>query len=34
MMWELASQAWSLSGRPFPDYPRERTPGRVVREQR
>jgi hypothetical protein len=26
MMWVLARDAWSLSGRPLPDYPREETP--------
>jgi hypothetical protein len=30
MMWPLALDAWSLSGRAMPDYPRERTPVRVV----
>jgi hypothetical protein len=31
MMWPLALGAWSLSGRPLPDYPREKTPIRVLR---
>ncbi len=31
MMWELARQSWSLAGRPLPEYPRNRTPGRVIR---
>jgi hypothetical protein len=26
MMWDLARDAWSLSGRPVPDYPRHETP--------
>jgi hypothetical protein len=26
MMWDLAVDAWSLSGRPIPDYPRHETP--------
>lgn len=26
MMWELARDAWSLSGRPVPEYPRHETP--------
>ena len=31
MMWPLAREAWTLSGRVIPDYPRDRTPVRVVR---
>lgn len=31
MMWELALQAWTLSGRPLPDYSRRDAPGRVLR---
>jgi hypothetical protein len=31
MMWELALQAWYLSGRELPNYPRDRAPGRIVR---
>jgi hypothetical protein len=31
MMWPLALDAWSLSGHPIPDYPREKTPIRVLR---
>lgn len=34
MMWPLAREAWHLSGREVPDYPREATPGRVVRSGR
>jgi hypothetical protein len=26
MMWDLAREAWSLTGRPLPDYPRGATP--------
>lgn len=26
MMWELAREAWSLTGRPLPEYPRHATP--------
>lgn len=26
MMWDLAQEAWSLTGRPLPDYPRHETP--------
>jgi hypothetical protein len=26
MMWDLARDAWSLTGRPLPDYPRHETP--------
>jgi len=26
MMWELARDAWSLTGRPLPEYPRHETP--------
>ena len=31
MMWPLAREAWSLAGRAIPDYPRDRTPIRVIR---
>lgn len=31
MMWPLALDAWALSGRPLPDYPRHAAPGGVVR---
>jgi len=30
MMWPLAVEAWRLSGRPLPDYPRSRAPVRVI----
>ncbi len=26
MMWRLARDAWAVTGRPIPDYPREKTP--------
>ena len=28
VMWDLAREAWSLTGKPFPDYPRHETPVR------
>jgi hypothetical protein len=31
MMWPLTVDAWSLAGRPIPDYPRSETPSRVIR---
>jgi len=31
MMWPLAVDAWASSGRPIPDYPREKTPVRLIR---
>ena len=31
MMWPLAVEAWTTSGRPLPDYPRHRMPCRVIR---
>lgn len=30
VMWQLAKDAWASAGRPIPDYPRERTPIRVI----
>lgn len=30
VMWELAQQAWALSGRPFPTYSRATMPGVLV----
>lgn len=30
MMWSLASDAWSLSGRPLPAYSRAQTPVRRI----
>ena len=34
MMWELALQAWSLTGKPLPEYERHEIPGRVTRPPR
>ncbi len=34
MMWPLTVDAWSLAGREIPDYPREKTPVRVIRRGR
>ena len=31
MMWPLAVDAWTASGRRLPEYPRHRMPGRVIR---
>ncbi|WP_156427964.1 hypothetical protein [Thiohalocapsa sp. ML1] len=31
MLWRLTLDAWALTGRPWPDYPRTAAPGRVVR---
>ena len=31
MMWPLACDAWAFAGRAIPDYPRNRTPIRVIR---
>jgi hypothetical protein len=31
MMWQLALDAWASMGQPIPDYPREKTPIRVIR---
>ncbi len=31
MMWPLAVEAWTTSGRPLPDYSRHRMPCRVIR---
>jgi hypothetical protein len=31
MIWELSLDAWTLSGRPFPEYSRAETPVRVIR---
>lgn len=33
MMWPLAVDAWASSGQPIPDYPREKTPIRVIRRR-
>lgn len=34
MMWPLAREVWRLSGREIPDYPREASPGLVIRSGR
>lgn len=31
MVWRLTRDAWALSGRPMPDYPRAEAPGRLRR---
>jgi hypothetical protein len=31
MVWQLTVDAWALSGRKIPDYPRNETPVRIVR---
>lgn len=31
MVWQLTLDTWALSGMPIPDYPREQSPGRVLR---
>lgn len=33
MMWELAVQAWTISGVPLPDYDRAHTPVSIRRRQ-
>jgi hypothetical protein len=33
MMWPLAVDAWASMGQPIPDYPREKTPVRVIRRR-
>lgn len=30
VMWQLAQDAWASAGRPIPDYPRRKTPIRVI----
>ncbi len=30
MMWQLAVDAWAMTGRPLPDYPRTQAPVRRV----
>jgi len=32
MMWPLTLEAWTLTGKPFPDYGRSATPVRVRRQ--
>ena len=34
MMWELALQAWHLSGRELPTYSRHEIPGKLIRSPR
>jgi hypothetical protein len=34
MVWGLTLDAWAMSGRPLPDYPRDASPGRIVRRHR
>ena len=31
MMWPMTVDAWTLAGRTIPDYPRDKTPVRVIR---
>jgi hypothetical protein len=31
MMWRLAIDSWAMSGKPFPDYSRSESPGRLIR---
>ena len=31
MMWPMTVDAWTLAGREIPDYPRDKTPVRVIR---
>jgi hypothetical protein len=31
MMWPLTLEAWSLTGKPLPDYPRHLTPVKCLR---
>jgi len=30
MMWPLATEAWSLTGQPMPEYERKDTPVRLI----
>ena len=30
-MWQLALDAWALTGQPLPDYDRASIPGRLIR---
>ena len=34
MMWELALQAWQLTGRELPSYARHEIPGKLIRPAR
>lgn len=31
MVWQLTVDAWTLSGRKIPDYPRHKAPVRIIR---
>lgn len=31
MMWPLAVEAWTMAGRPIPDYERDQMPSRLIR---
>jgi hypothetical protein len=31
MVWQLTVDSWASSGQPIPDYPREKTPVRLIR---
>lgn len=31
MVWRLTRDAWASSGRPYPAYTRDQTPGRIIR---
>lgn len=31
MMWPMTVDAWTLAGKKMPDYPRDKTPVRVIR---
>jgi len=31
MMWPMTVDAWTLAGKKIPDYPRDKTPVRVIR---
>lgn len=33
MMWQLAVDGWSISGRPFPSYTRATMPGALIRKK-
>jgi len=33
MVWEITVDAWELSGRTIPDYPRHEIPARVIRPE-
>lgn len=33
LAWQLSKDAWAISGQPFPEYDREKTPVRVIKRQ-